>query len=130
MPLSTEWEFCQDYIYLMGQRFNGLFPVQNNLNPELAEQYFIPPASVQTLLENITKHNVALPQNPVHTEIRIADDYLIMSNEYQPKAQVQDSTGTGLHNLAARIALLTDKKLEYEVQNGHFIVRLPLVKQI
>ncbi len=130
VPLTTEWAFCQDYIYLITQRFNGLFPVESSIDEAEMDQYFIPPASLQTLLENITKHNAALPQSPVHTRIEIADDYLMVSNEFRPKKEVQDSTGTGLRNLAARIALLTDKQLEYRIDNEMFTVQLPLVKQI
>lgn len=130
VPLSTEWDFCEDYIYLIAQRFNGLFPVSHQLDSDKMAQYLVPPAAVQTLLENITKHNVALPESPIHTRISLDDGFLIISNEYRSKNKVKDSTGTGLRNLASRIALLTDKQLDYRIENGHFIVRLPLVEQI
>ncbi|MEL6657506.1 MAG: histidine kinase [Bacteroidota bacterium] len=130
VPLSTEWEFCQDYIYLISQRFNGLFPVQTEFAIEQLEQYLVPPASVQTLLENVTKHNVALPQKPIQITIEIANEYLVMRNDFRPKVDPEDSSGTGLQNLAARVALLTDQEITYGEQGGQFVVRLPLVKQL
>ncbi|MEL7221076.1 MAG: histidine kinase [Bacteroidota bacterium] len=130
VSLPTEWKFCENYIYLIGQRFNGLFPFENQIDQEEMAKFLVPPAAIQTLLENITKHNAALPAQPVKTKITLTNDYLVISNDFRPKNKVKDSTGTGLLNLASRIALLTDKKLEHQIENDQFVVRLPLVKQI
>ncbi len=130
VPLGTEWAFCQDYIYLISQRFNGLFPVKTELTTDQLDQYFVPPAAVQTLLENITKHNVALPQKPVQITIGVASEYLLVSNDFRPKIPIEDSSGTGLQNLAARVGLLTDQEIVYGEENGQFVVQLPLVKQL
>ena len=130
VPLRTEWSFCQDYLYLIAQRFNGLFPIEAQLAESDLDQYMIPPASVQTLLENVIKHNVALPNQKVETQITLEHGYLIVRNDFQPKTQEKESSGTGLRNLATRIALLTDKQLEYGVRKDKFVVRLPLVQHI
>lgn len=128
VSLLDEWEFCKDYLFLIKQRFNGLFPVSTELNERELDQYFIPPAAMQTLLENITKHNVALPDKPVEITIELESDYIVIRNDYQPKAGMEESTGTGLQNLASRIALLTDRELQQEIEDGKFVVKVPLVK--
>lgn len=128
--LQTEWAFCQDYLYLITQRFNGLFQVNAQFEKGALDQFMVPPASIQTLLENVIKHNVALPKQQVKTTLFIENNYLIVSNDFYPKTQDHEKSGTGLRNLAARIALLTDKELEYEVLNEKFVVRLPLVQEI
>ncbi|MFK8164821.1 MAG: sensor histidine kinase, partial [Lewinella sp.] len=61
VPLTQEWAFCQDYIYLLEQRFANLFLFETTLKASEISPYFIPPAVMQTLVENIVKHNVAFP---------------------------------------------------------------------
>ena len=56
VSLKEEWQFSEDYIFLLEQRFDELFLFENALVGKDLESYFIPPASMQTLLENIVKH--------------------------------------------------------------------------
>ncbi len=126
--LQEEWVFSEDYIFLLQQRFDDLYQFEVDLNPAVLETYFIPPAAMQTLLENIVKHNIALPDQPILTKIHIANDCLLVENDYRPKEMVKDSTGIGLMNLKKRILLLTDKQLLVEQKGNRFTVQIPLVK--
>ena len=130
VSLKEEWQFSEDYIFLLEQRFDELFLFKNELNGKNLDTYFIPPASMQTLLENIVKHNFALPEQPIHATIYLEGDFLCVKNDRKSKANVKDSTGTGLNNLKKRIQLLTDKSVEVEQSTNSFLVKVPLVRLV
>lgn len=130
VSLKEEWQFSEDYIFLLEQRFDELFLFKNELDGKNLDNYFIPPASMQTLLENIVKHNFALPDQPIHATIYIENDCLCVKNDRKPKENVKDSTGTGLNNLKKRIKLLTDQIVTIEETVDTFIVKVPLVKLV
>ena len=69
-----------------------------------------------------------MPDQPILTKIHIANDCLLVENDYRPKEMVKDSTGIGLMNLKKRILLLTDKQLLVEQKGNRFTVQIPLVK--
>ncbi len=129
VPLPQEWAFCQDYIYLLEQRFAQLFFFEHELNTEVLSQYFIPPAVMQTLLENVVKHNAAFPDAPVTVSIKLKEDNLVISNTLRPKSDTKDSLGTGLSNLSRRLELLTGRAAHIETSATHFTVTIPLAKQ-
>jgi len=130
VSLEEEWAFSEDYIYLLQQRFDELFVFNNKLDGIDLDTYFIPPASMQTLLENIVKHNFALPDAPISASIYLEGDFLCVENDNRPKEQVKDSTGTGLTNLKKRIQLLTDKNVIIEKTATTFLVKVPLVRLV
>jgi len=130
VSLKEEWAFSEDYIFLLEQRFDELFLFENELHDINLDTYFIPPASMQTLLENIVKHNFALPDQPIHAVIYLEDDMLCVKNDRKPKQNVKDSTGTGLTNLKKRIKLLTDQTVIIEQTADTFLVKVPLVKLV
>ncbi len=130
VSLKEEWQFSEDYIFLLQQRFDDLYFFDSTLDKENLDEYFIPPASMQTLLENIVKHNFALPDEPIRAKIYLEADHLCVQNTNRPKESVKDSTGTGLNNLKKRIQLLTDQNLIVEKTATSFLVKVPLVKLV
>ncbi len=129
VPLTQEWAFCQNYIYLLEQRFANLFLFEAKLEATQLSPYFIPPAVMQTLLENIVKHNVAFPDEPVRVSITQKEDQLEISNTLSPKPDIKDSLGTGLSNLSRRLELLTGRPAVVHKTSSHFTVTIPLAKQ-
>ena len=128
VPLEEELEFAQNYMYLMEMRFGDAFQfeVKNHVQ---THQFLIPPGALQTLLENIVKHNRASDENPIKTLIEIDEKHITVTNDLKAKNRKPDSTGIGLSNLKARYKLLTDKGLEVE-SSGKFMVKLPSIKQV
>jgi len=57
------------------------------------------------------------------------EDELCVRNKLQPRAIAEESTGIGLTNLRERYALITDKKMKVEDDNGEFLVKLPLIPE-
>jgi len=127
--LDEELAFAKNYIYLIEERFGKAyqFDIQNE-HPR-PEEVWIPPGALQTLLENIVKHNQGNHTDPIITTIFIDEKNIIVSNDKRPKKGSVDSTGTGLQNLRARYKLLTD--LEIKINSGErFTVELPNVRLI
>ena len=93
-----------------------------------AEIYQILPVSLQILLENAIKHNIATRDNPLKISIYFEGQYIVVKNNLQKKATQMKSTGIGLKNLAERVRLISGKDLIIEETNDSFIVKLPLLK--
>ncbi|WP_430815501.1 sensor histidine kinase [Carboxylicivirga sp. RSCT41] len=89
----------------------------------------LPPLSMQLLIENAVKHNVATKGSPLTIKVYTKDDYIVVWNSINPKSTTY-STNTGLSNLRKRYELLTDKQIVIEHTDKEFRVELPLIKQI
>lgn len=129
VPLHDELEFAKNYMYLIESRFGDayLFEIKNEI--ENPADFLIPPGALQTLLENIVKHNHGNSASPIKTNIKITEDSITVSNNINTKNKLVESTGIGLTNLKARYNLLTDTDLEIHA-NENFIVKLPTLKQV
>ena len=89
------------------------------------------PLSLQLLLENAVKHNQVNPKNPLEITITEEHNYLIISNNLQPKSVLKSSVGVGLSNIKQRYHLLTTRDVVIEKNATHFKVKIPmLTKQI
>ncbi len=129
VPLEEELTFAQNYMYLIQSRYGNAYQFKIVNEKTTKEELLIPPGSLQTLLENIVKHNQGSEKTPIKSTIRINDEGISVSNDLRAKSNQVDSTGIGLENLRARYALLTDEVLQIQ-SNGKFEVALPLIKQV
>jgi len=110
IPLDQELTFIKNYIYLLEQRFGRTyqFEIKSTVNNQ---GQLIPPGALQTLIENVVKHNQGSEVDPIYTTISISKETIEVSCNIQLKNASKDSFGTGLSNLIARYKLLTDKKI-------------------
>ena len=129
VPLSDELDFARNYIYLIECRYERAF--QFDLSPCTARQgrMLIPPGALQTLLENIVKHNEASSPHPILTRLMIGEDRIVLTNDLRPKQVQPGSSGIGLQNLKRRYALLTDQPVRI-ITGDTFSVQLPLIKEV
>ncbi len=128
VPLEEELEFVNNYIYLMEQRYGAAytFEIQNSID---ISDLLIPPGALQTLLENVIKHNNGSEGKPVRTEILIKEENISVRNNLSLKKTIKDSYGVGLTNLKARYKLLSDKAVSIN-EDSHFEVMLPNLKSL
>lgn len=100
------------------------------LNIECADtgKFEVLPVSLQILLENAIKHNIATRENKLVISVYIENSYIVLKNNLNRKATQLGTTKTGLKNLAERIKLISGKNLIIEETNNEFIVKLPLLK--
>jgi hypothetical protein len=126
--LEDEMGFARNYIYLIERRFGKAYQFNIEGKENISDQ-LIPPGALQTLLENVVKHNLSTNDSPITTEIIIDKKQVIISNDLRLKPNVKTSNKTGLANLKARYALLSEEKIEITTDN-RYTVTLPLIHQI
>lgn len=127
VALREELAFGRAYFFLLQMRFGNAVSLQANIEPT-AEDYLLPPLTLQMLLENCIKHNQASERKPLH--IRMATEgglWLVVRNNLQPKRTVA-STGVGLSNIAAKLKLLNQPAIEVQKTETEFSIRIPLRK--
>lgn len=125
--LGKEIEFMRSYLFLQQIRYGENLTYSINITAGLIEM-FLPPLSLQVVLENAIKHNIINESKPLHIEITDEEFTLIVKNNIQPKISKGVSTGLGLKNLIKRYALISDLVPEFKVENNHYIAKLPLIK--
>ncbi|WP_234974696.1 sensor histidine kinase [Tenacibaculum agarivorans] len=127
MELSKEVQFAENYIFLILTRFGNdyNFSIENNAT---VEDLFIPTGAIQTLLENVVKHNKPSGNIAIKTKIQITNDYLTVLNSKSDLMVKKDSLGTGLENLKTRYLLLSDKEISVINTANEFKVIIPIIK--
>jgi len=127
VSLERELEFAENYLSLQKIRF------ENNLEYYIdvpkTSGFYLPPLSLQLLLENAIKHNIASNENPLKIMIEQTPESLIIRNRLQPKlTQNNNEKGIGLANIEKRYALLSDERIRITKTEKEFIVEIPLLK--
>lgn len=130
VTLNEEWNFAGDYIYLLQQRFGEAFHFSRSSGYQGLNEYFIPQGAMQTVIENVVKHNEGDDRQPVDVEISMEGEMIVVSNTLRPKLNAGDNNGTGLANLLARYRLLSDRQPVIQNHNGRYVVRLPLIRNL
>jgi len=125
--LGKELEFMRSYLFLQQIRYGETLTFSVKIAAGLMELY-LPPLSLQVVLENAMKHNIINEAKPLHIDITTEDLYLVVKNNIQPKISKGRSTGLGLKNLIKRYALISDLDPEFIVDTKYYIARLPLIK--
>lgn len=130
VPLADELAFVADYQYLIGQRFGRAYVFIEKLTVADTLTVFVPPGSIQTLLENAVKHNGGDEQNPLLIELTVTEQTITVRNDLRPKLTPVDSTGTGLDNLRKRYQLLSDRPVEVQQDAVEFVVTVPVLRSV
>ena len=126
VPLEEERKFLTSYLFLQQIRFGDKLMLEIELD---GIQTLVAPLVLQMLVENAIKHNVVSEEDPLHIRIFRQDGYIVVENDLQRKSVlVDDSPGLGLDNIVRRYEFLSDKKVEV-IQNGKFIVKLPIIPE-
>ncbi len=126
VTVDEELKFARTYMTLIQLRFEDsiVFDIPDQAsNPDAK----VVPLSLQILLENTVKHNVVMPEKPLHIKIYEKDGFLIVENNLQPKEVVKQSSGVGLGNVQQRYALLTKRKFSVYKTESAFIAELPIL---
>lgn len=129
VTLSEELEFLDAYFFLIKTRLDDGVFLENDLENSVIESTFIPPVTIQLLVENAIKHNTYNPNNPLRIQIKQESDFIVVSNSYSPRSILEESTQKGLKNISERYSLISEKKVEIMRTNEEFIVKIPILKQ-
>ncbi|MBX2877090.1 MAG: histidine kinase [Saprospiraceae bacterium] len=128
IPLSEEIDTLRDYIFLIKVRFGSDIQVKINLG-EAAATYYIPPMSLQMLVENAIKHNRFDEDHPLLINIEQCGDQLKVENHNSLGTEQQTpSHGIGLENIRNRYQLLADRPIIINQDKYNFSVKIPLLQ--
>jgi hypothetical protein len=70
---------------------------------------------------------VASLSRPLKITITATSETITIRNNFQPKLSKEKGEGLGLINIRNRYTLLTKRQMSYGVENGQYIVTLPLL---
>jgi hypothetical protein len=130
VTIEEELAFAKTYMNLLQMRFENSLTFEISIENIDAEAKVVP-LSLQLLLENAVKHNIISEQKPLHIKIYIENDALVIQNNFQKKAVLQDGQGVGIQNIISRYEIITERKVSIEQNENTFTVKLPiLTKQI
>ncbi|MEM6722174.1 MAG: histidine kinase [Bacteroidota bacterium] len=127
MELNEELNLAENYIFLIKTRFGNDYDFTITKNVAL-ENKFVPTGAIQTLLENIAKHNRSQHGKIIKAQLTIGEDWLTIRNTKSMLKPNKDSLGTGLKNLEYRYKLLSDQKPEIIDTVADFTVKIPIIK--
>lgn len=128
VTVEQELTFCNAFLSLLKKRFrnsiNTIFSIDDDALTKL-----VPPLSIQMLLENAMKHNIATEETPLQIKIYTQENFLVVENNLQIKKHSQMSSKVGLKNLNQRLYLL--KKINIVVMENEtvFIAKIPLIEK-
>jgi LytS/YehU family sensor histidine kinase len=124
VTLQEELSFLKSYLFLEQIRFeDALFVNITNEEAHLSKKVI--PVSIQLLVENAIKHNIATTKSPLKIQISITDKGIVVSNNLQLRSSV-DKGGVGLENLQKQYAL-HNKKIDILQKDMEFIVKPPFI---
>ena len=123
VSLKEELAFLDAYIFLEKIRFGENLQISLENKADLNRKVI--PVSLQLLVENALKHNMATTSQPLTVKIEITDKEITVQNNLQLRTQV-DSSGIGLKNLQKQYALY-NKTIEILKIETDFIVKIPFL---
>lgn len=127
VPLAEELRFTEAYLYLEDIRFGDALQVCISRNCDMRERMEVIPASLQMLVENAIKHNIATTKSPLAIRIVIGQDGITISNNLQLRSYVGARNGIGLANLCNQYAMY-GKDLSVWSTEKDFVVKIPFIR--
>lgn len=127
VSLDEELKFVHSYLFLQKIRFENQLSLKMDIREE-EKDYYIPPLTLQILVENAVKHNVISHKYPLTIEIKSIAGVLQVINKIQPRQDIPDSTKTGLNNIKQRMNLISDMQPQFYKKDGFYIAEIPLIQ--
>ena len=126
--LEDELKLIESYIYLIKIRFEDCVFFEINISEEDYKKA-LPPLTLQMLIENAIKHNVATKEQPITIGIKSDAGFLLVENNMQKKKYLpRERKATGILNIRKRYEFFSDKTMEVVESEEKFIVKLPLIE--
>lgn len=129
VPLKEELTIVNDYFFLLKTRFNSAIVLENNINKDIIKNSYIPPATLQMLIENAVQHNKLSEKYPLVVSFSNNSNYIIIENRIQRKDNQSTSTGKGLLNIRKRYDLITMREVTITEYDNMFTVKIPILRK-
>lgn len=125
VTVAEELEFVKAYNYLLKVRFQNYLSIRIDI-PKYQQQSFIPPLTLQMLLENAVKHNVIDEENQLTVTFTADDSKIYVKNNKTIKSSEQESFNIGLDNIKKRYRYLCGESIQIK-DRKKFEVHLPMI---
>ena len=129
VTVEEELNFCHAFVFLLKKRFNDSISTTFSINDEDLRK-FVPPLSIQMIIENAIKHNIATEENPLEIKIYTENNFVIVENFLQLKKHSQPTSKLGLKNLNQRLYLLKKINIIIIESENKFITKIPLISEV
>ena len=127
VKLQKELQSVDAFIYLHKIRLGEKLQVSVSI-PEKLHEKWLPPMTLQVLVENAIKHNIVSGIKPLQISISGNHGGITVLNNLQEKTMI-DSTQTGLSNIKMRYSLLGQRNIEVTKTGSEFRVFVPLLDE-
>lgn len=127
VTVREEVEFLKAYYYLLQVRYEQHLSLEINI-PKNVYDTFIPPMTLQLLVENAVKHNKISKEHPLLIYLSAQDNtHLIVSNS-KTVSETRESFQVGLANITNRYRFFSSEKVVIR-NDAKFTVILPVIKR-
>ncbi|MFA6200520.1 MAG: histidine kinase [Bacteroidales bacterium] len=126
ISLKEEIEFINKYGDILKIRFADGFVLKINLNEKDYNRRVLF-MSLQLLVENAVKHNIASKEEPLVVSIYSENNFIICSNNKIIRHDNIVSTGLGLENLNERYKIISKKEIKIIEDKEKFTVKIPMI---
>ena len=128
IAIEDELEFINAYIYLLKTRFeeNIVFNIEIDKSVRFM---MIPPLTIQLMIENAIKHNVASEKKPLSITVEAKGNRLKVCNNLneRPKYPGQPD-GSGIKNIKRRYSYFTDEQVIINKTDNEFCITVPILE--
>lgn len=128
ITLKEELEHVNSYLFLQKMRFESNLIINFTIESQYLNDYLLPFA-LQMVIENAVKHNEISIEKPLTISIETKVGFLWIANNLQGRQNIEESTKTGVSNIKSRYKYITEIEPTFEIINGYFCVKLPLLKE-
>jgi len=128
VTVREEIEFVKAYYYLLQVRYEQHLTLEINL-PKNLYNTFIPPMTLQLLVENAVKHNRISREQPLLIYISAQDNTRILVSNSKTTTEKSESFQIGLTNIVSRYQFFTTEKVVVKNET-RFMVILPVLKDL
>jgi LytS/YehU family sensor histidine kinase len=125
VPLENELKLLDSYIFLMKIRFGSNISFAIEISDKGRKNAYIPPNTLQLLVENAIKHNKCSSEEPLFISISEDQQCIHIKNNVNRRTLIDESSGIGLENIKHRFELLGGKKIVVNKHEHTFTVTLP-----
>ena len=126
VSLQTELDFIRHYISLLNIRYQHAVHIDIAVSAAGMEKGIVM-VTLQMLIDNALKHNIAQPGTPLKIKIWDEDEVLHIVNNKQLRRQVETSTRNGLKQLRELYQFLTEKPVLITDSPNSFEINLPFL---
>ncbi len=128
IALYDEINFLHVYFDLIAMRYGDNIKMHTKIEAAKTNMY-LPPLSLQLLLENAVKHNIISSSCPLIVELYSQGQGLIMKHKLQPKEKNIQGSAMGQENLIARYQYICNAIPKFYVENNYYIAYIPLIEE-